>query len=418
MGLGYVGCVTSACLASLGNYVFGVDCDDFKVDMIRSGRLPFFEPGLEDLIRENVQTSRLRAGVLTSEELASTDVVFICVGTPSRADGDVDLSQIRRVCEQVVHCLEPRTRDLVIAVRSTVPPGTCESLKQSFFSGHESVYVASNPEFLREGSAVEDFFDPPFLVVGATTPKAASLITRIYSKLPTSNALVSVRTAEMVKYVCNAFHAVKIGFANEIGTLAAEWGVNPLQVMEIACRDVKLNISSAYLKPGASFGGSCLPKDLRALDFRASHLNLKLPLLGSVLTANEEHLQRSIREILALDAGRIGIFGLAFKEGTDDLRQSPVISVVEHLLRHGRYTRIFDPRISIDGIYGSNLRFALSALPQIDRLIVPSAKILVDCVDVIVITQRPTPDLAALFSKSGKPMFDFSEIPNKTLLDS
>lgn len=414
MGLGYVGCVSSACLASLGHSVLGVDRDQFKVSTIQKQRSPFYEPGLEQLIQENVAAGRLRAGSLDEAAIAEADVILLCVGTPSQANGNIDLSQLRRVCEEIAGLIRKRDRPLVVTVRSTVFPGTCESLQETVFASHPQVAVASNPEFLREGTAVRDFMEPSLLVVGGTTPEAADLVSGLYASLPVEGAVVSLRTAEMIKYACNAFHAVKIGFANEIGTLAAELGVDPVQVMATMCRDVKLNISPAYLKPGFAFGGSCLPKDLRALTFRASRLDVKLPMLESVLPANEEHLRRSIRDILALPGKRVGLFGLAFKEDTDDLRESPVITIVEHLLGKGRETRIFDPHIRLDEIYGSNLSFVVSALPHIGRLLVRTMGDLLGSVDAIVIAQKPTPAIREAIEKSGLPVLDLTTLNLKS----
>ncbi|SEB47803.1 UDP-glucose dehydrogenase family protein [Terriglobus roseus] len=413
MGLGYVGCVSSACLASLGHKVLGVDRDQYKVSTINQRRSPFYEPGLEELIEQNVSAGRLRAGGLDAEAIAQADVVLLCVGTPSQANGNIDLSQLRRVCAEIADLMQPRERPLVVTVRSTVFPGTCESLQETIFSSHANVAVASNPEFLREGTAVKDFLEPSLLVVGGTTEAAAELVAGLYDGLPVERAVVSLRTAEMIKYACNAFHAVKIGFANEIGSLAAELGVDPMQVMETMCKDVKLNISPAYMKPGFAFGGSCLPKDLRALTFRASRLDVKLPMLEAVLPANEEHLRRSIRDIFALPGKRIGIFGLAFKEDTDDLRESPVITIVEHLLGKGRETRIFDPHIRLDEIYGSNLSFVVSALPHIGRLMERTLDGLLGAVDAIVIAQKPTAETAAAIRNSGLPVLDLTKLSLK-----
>ncbi|AFL89066.1 nucleotide sugar dehydrogenase [Terriglobus roseus DSM 18391] len=413
MGLGYVGCVSSACLASLGHKVLGVDRDQYKVSTINQQRSPFYEPGLEELIQQNVAAGRLRAGSLDAQAIADADVVLLCVGTPSQANGNIDLSQLRRVCAEIAELMQPRDRPLVVTVRSTVFPGTCESLQETIFASHANVAVASNPEFLREGTAVKDFLEPSLLVVGGTTEAAAQLVAGLYDSLPIEGAVVSLRTAEMIKYACNAFHAVKIGFANEIGSLASELGVDPMQVMETMCRDVKLNISPAYMKPGFAFGGSCLPKDLRALTFRASRLDVKLPMLESVLPANDEHLRRSIRDIFALPGKRIGIFGLAFKEDTDDLRESPVITIVEHLLGKGRETRIFDPHIRLDEIYGSNLSFVVSALPHIGRLMERSLSDLLAGVNAIVIAQKPTAETAAAIRNSGLPVLDLTKLSLK-----
>jgi GDP-mannose 6-dehydrogenase len=253
--------------------------------------------------------------------------------------------------------------------------------------------------------------EPSLLVVGGSTDEAAQTVAGLYSGLPGEVTIVSLRTAEMIKYACNAFHALKIGFANEIGSLASSLSVNPEQVMATMCRDTKLNISPAYLKPGFAFGGSCLPKDLRALTFRASRLDLKLPLLDSVLSSNDEHLKRSIHEVLELSETRIGIFGLAFKEDTDDLRESPVITLIEHLIGKGRAVRIHDPHIQLDEIYGSNLSFVVSALPHIGRLLTRSLDELISSSDALVIAQKPAPAALAQISASGLAILDLTKLP-------
>jgi GDP-mannose 6-dehydrogenase len=410
MGLGYVGCVSAACFAEIGHRVLGVDRDLNKVEAVRQAKSPFFEVGLDDLIQRNVADGRLRAGALDEEALAAADVVMLCVGTPSQANGNIDLSHLRRVCDDIAALLRPRTKRLIVTVRSTVFPGTCESLLETVFAHRADVDIVSNPEFLREGTAVKDFMEPSLLVVGGSTDQAAQSVAALYAGLPGEVSVVSLRTAEMIKYACNAFHALKIGFANEIGSLASNLGVNPDQVMATMCRDTKLNISPAYLKPGFAFGGSCLPKDLRALTFRASRLDLKLPLLESVLPSNDEHLRRSIRQVLELPGKRIGIYGLAFKEDTDDLRESPVIAIIEHLIGKGRAVRIFDPHIQLDEIYGSNLSFVVSALPHIGRLLTRDIDSLVASSDTLVIAQKPTPAGLARLTASGLPMLDLTKL--------
>jgi GDP-mannose 6-dehydrogenase len=272
------------------------------------------------------------------------------------------------------------------------------------------VEIVSNPEFLREGTAVKDFMEPSLLVVGGSTESAARAVAELYDELPGEVSLVSLRTAEMIKYACNAFHAVKIGFANEIGSLASRLGVDPEQVMATMCRDTKLNVSAAYLKPGFAFGGSCLPKDLRALTFRASRLDVKLPLLESVLPSNDAHLKRSIQEVLELPGKRIGIFGLAFKEDTDDLRESPVVTVIEHLIGKGRAVKIYDPHIQLDEIYGSNLSFVVSALPHIGRLMTRSLDELIASSDTLVIAQKPVPAALDQMKASGLAILNLTRI--------
>lgn len=410
MGLGYVGCVSSACLAEIGHTVYGVDRDVHKVEAMRRGESPFYENGLQQLVEKNVSSGTLKVGALDAEVLSKADVVMLCVGTPSQANGNIDLSHLRRVCEDIAHLLQRRDKRLVIVVRSTVFPGTCETLLSDVFSRYSDVDIASNPEFLREGCAVKDFMEPSLIVVGGSSDEAARSVAQLYAGLPGELAIVSLRTAEMIKYACNAFHALKIGFANEIGSLASRLGVEPEQVMSTICLDTKLNISRAYMKPGFAFGGSCLPKDLRALNFRASRLDLRLPLLGSILASNDEHLGRSIQEVLAMPGGRIGIFGLAFKEGTDDLRESPVISLVESLVGKGRNLSIFDPHIQLNDIYGSNLNFVVSALPHIGRLLVKSLDELLETADGIVIAQKPGPAEWAKLEASGLPLVDLTRL--------
>jgi len=414
MGLGYVGCVSAACLAEIGHNVLGVDRDVFKVESISKGQSPFFEAGLESLIKQNLANGRLKAGPLTQEALQEADVVLLCVGTPSQANGNIDTSHLRRVCEDISALLTPRTKRLAITVRSTVFPGTCEGLLESAFAHSKDVDIVSNPEFLREGTAVKDFMEPSLLVVGGSQEEAAKMVASLYEGLPVEKSVVSLRTAEMIKYACNAFHAVKIGFANEVGSLASSLGVDPEQVMATMCKDTKLNISTTYLKPGFAFGGSCLPKDLRALNFRASRLDLKLPLLGSVLPSNDEHLARSIRKVFDSSGKKAGIFGLAFKEGTDDLRESPVISIIEHLIGKGRDIRIFDPHIQLDGIYGSNLSFVVSALPHIGKLLVRSLDDLISFSDTLVIAQKPPAAEAARLAASGLPVLDLTRLEKST----
>ncbi|MGA9072015.1 MAG: nucleotide sugar dehydrogenase [Terracidiphilus sp.] len=413
MGLGYVGCVSAACFSEIGHNVLGIDRDLNKVDAIRKAQSPFFEAGLEPLIEKNVAAGRLTAGVLDADALASADVVMLCVGTPSQANGNIDLSHLRRVCEEIAGLLRPRTKRLIVTVRSTVFPGTCESLLETVFAHREDVDIVSNPEFLREGTAVKDFMEPSLLVVGGSTNEAAMVVAQLYDGLPGEVSVVSLRTAEMIKYTCNAFHAVKIGFANEIGSLASSLGVNPEQVMATMCLDTRLNISPAYLKPGFAFGGSCLPKDLRALTFRASRLDLKLPLLNAVLSSNDEHLKRSIQQVLELPGKRIGIFGLAFKEDTDDLRESPVITIIEHLIGKGRAVKIHDPHIQLDEIYGSNLSFVVSALPHIGRLLTRSLDELIASSDTLVIAQKPTPAALNQMKASGLAILDLTKLTLK-----
>jgi GDP-mannose 6-dehydrogenase len=407
IGLGYVGCVSAACFARLGFHVIGVDRDEYKVGSIQAGLAPFYEPGLEEIVREAVNAGLLRASTSMREALADADVAMICVGTPSERTGNLGLDQLRRVSDDIANTLEDRTKPLIIAVRSTVYPGTCEDVVLASMRGNPLITVVMNPEFLREGVAIRDFMEPSLLVIGGDRD-GAQTVASLYTKLPVEPCIVALRTAELIKYACNAFHAVKIGFANEIGALAAELGIDGQEVMATVCKDEKLNISPAYLRPGFAFGGSCLPKDLRALNYRAARLDLKLPLLESVLRSNDEHLRRDIQTILDLGRDRLGIFGLAFKENTDDLRESPVVSLIEHLMGKGRNVRVFDPHIQLDNIYGTNKNFILSAVPHIGRLMDHSLDDLVAWAEVIVITQVPSPEVRARLEQLAIPLVDLT----------
>ena len=406
LGLGYVGCVTAACLAELGHTVIGVDRDGSKVKNIQEGRAPFYEPGLEPLVASGVRSGCLRATTSASEVLGDADIVMACVGTPSERNGNLGLDQLRRAVEEIAASLEGRSKPLTLAIRSTVFPGTCEDVVIPALARFPKVSVVSNPEFLREGSAVKDFREPSLVVVGGSDPAAVRAVAGLYDALGVEARLVSLRTAEMIKYACNAFHAVKISFANEVGALSAKLNIDAREVMTTLCHDTRLNISAAYLKPGFAFGGSCLPKDLRALTYRSARLDVKLPFLESVLPANQAHLNRAIQEILDLPAERIGVIGLAFKENTDDLRESPVVSLLEHLIGKGRNVRVYDPHIRLDSIYGTNRDFILTAIPHIGRLLESKVETVLEWADHVVLAQPPSAELTQSIRKSGRPVLD------------
>ena len=408
LGLGYVGCVTAACLARLGHKVIGVDRDAFKVESVLAGQAPFYEPGLEELIRAGVAAGRLTAATALDGALNEAGIVLICVGTPSEKNGNLGLEQLRRVSAEIAATLVGRSRPLIVAVRSTVYPGTCEDVVAAALGRSPLAAVVSNPEFLREGTAVRDFMEPSLLVVGGGDRRAVERVAALYRGLPVQPCLVALRTAELIKYASNAFHAVKIGFANEIGTLAAALGIDGAEVMHTLCQDRALNISPAYLKPGFAFGGSCLPKDLRALTYRASRLDLELPLLESVLPSNRQHLARAIQTVLDLPADRIGFFGLAFKENTDDLRESPVVTMLEQLIGKGRNVRVYDPHIQLDRIYGSNQRYLLNAIPHIGRLLDASLESMLAWAGYVVVTQKPSASMAGALAQSGLPVLDLA----------
>ncbi len=410
-----MGCVTAACLSSLGHKVTGVDRDQHKVKSVLDGRAPFYEPGLEQLVQENVASGRLSATTGIQETVAEADIALVCVGTPSEKNGNLGLEQLRRVIGEIAGTLDGRRKPLIVAIRSTVFPGTCEEIVIPQL--RSAAEVVSNPEFLREGVAVRDFMEPSLVVVGGTNRAAVERVASIYQPLGIKACLVSLRTAEMIKYACNAFHAVKIAFANEVGALSSDLGIDAQEVMSTVCEDIKLNASAAYLKPGFAFGGSCLPKDLRALVYRAGHMDLDLPLLESVLPSNDRHLSRALAAVLDLPAKRIGVIGLAFKENTDDLRESPVVSLLEQLIGKGRDVRVFDPHIQLETIYGSNRNFILESIPHIGRLMAADLNGLLNWADHLVLAQKPNSEVAAKIGKSELPVLNLvgNPVPSAAL---
>lgn len=405
LGLGYVGCVSAACLADMGHKVTGIDRDATKISNVKNGVAPFYEPGLEALVKSNVAANRLTA-TQDIHAIQDADVALVCVGTPSQKNGNLGLEQLGRVIEEVSAAVKGRAKPLVLAIRSTVFPGTCEEFVMPVFRQHPQVKVVSNPEFLREGTAIKDFVEPSLVVVGGQDEAAVEVVSSLYAPLKTVTCKVSLRTAEMIKYACNAFHAVKIAFANEIGALSARMEVDPAEVMATLCKDAKLNTSSAYLTPGFAFGGSCLPKDLRALTFRANRVDLKLPLLESAIPSNQYHLQRSIDAVMELPQARLGLLGLSFKENTDDLRESPLVSLLEYLIGKGRDVRVFDPHIQLDAIYGSNRNFILTQIPHIGRLLDSSIDQTISWASHLIVGQKLTKEMAAKVSASGLPVID------------
>jgi GDP-mannose 6-dehydrogenase len=407
-GLGYVGCVSAACLAELGHRVLGVDRDLYKVECVNAGRAPFFEPGLQEIVRATAAAGRLRATASAAEGVAQSNLALICVGTPSERNGNIGLEQLRRVVEQIAAELGQHPKPYILAIRSTVFPGTCEEIVLPAISHLPDVHAVSNPEFLREGSAVKDFRQPPLTVVGGMHAPSMETVAGLYESLGAAPSLVTLRSAEMIKYACNIFHAVKINFANEIGAVCDRLGIPALEVMQTLCQDTTLNISSAYLRPGFAFGGSCLPKDLRAVNYRASRLDLKLPMLESLLESNHQQLRRAIQRVEDLP-GKIGVIGLAFKENTDDLRESPVVALLEHLIGRGRELRVWDPQIRLECIYGSNREYILNSIPHIGRLLSSSVTDLLTWGAAhLVLTQRPSEQLRQQLADTGKPVVDLS----------
>jgi GDP-mannose 6-dehydrogenase len=403
-GLGYVGCVTAACFADLGFRVIGVDVDARKVKAILEGHSPFFEPGLEPLVAKHLATGRLSATQSTADAVRDADFAFLCVGTPSAPNGNLNLDYLRRVSSDIGTHLDGRSKPLTVVVRSTVFPGSCDEVVAPHIEPRAA--VVANPEFLREGTAVKDFMQPSLVVVGSHDRAAAERVAALYSGLPVQTSVVALRTAELIKYTCNTFHALKIAFANEIGTLSAALGLDGAEVMETVCRDTKLNISKAYMKPGFAFGGSCLPKDLRGLTYRARQLDLELPLLNSVLPSNEAHFTRAFRRIMETGTRKVGVYGLSFKPNTDDLRESPGVALIERLIGKGCDVKVYDPYIQLDAIYGQNLAFLLSSLPHIGRAMEKSLDAILSWAELIVVTQEPNADSRRILEQSPVPVIN------------
>ena len=375
-GLGYVGAVSAACLAKEGHTVIGVDPNQTKVDLINGGQTPIIEKDIGELIESAASTGQLRATTDVKEAILGSDMSLICVGTPSQMNGSLDLKYIRSVCEQIGAVLKTSDAYHVVVARSTMLPGTMRSLVIPTLEEHSGKRagvdfgVCNNPEFLREGTAVYDFYNPPKTVIGETDERSGDLLASIYSDLPGPLVRTEIETAEMVKYTDNVWHAVKVSFANEIGNICKATGIDGHKVMEIFCQDVKLNLSPYYMKPGFAFGGSCLPKDVRALTYKARTLDLDLPLLNSILPSNRAQVEKGIRMIADKNNRKIGILGFSFKAGTDDLRESPIVDVIEYLIGKGYDIRLYDKNVNIASLVGANRDFILNHIPHISALMV------------------------------------------------
>jgi GDP-mannose 6-dehydrogenase len=398
-GLGYVGCVTAACLARNGHHVTGIDISADKVSMINDRRSPIVEPGLGDLIAQVVSCGRLRATTDAVDGLRHAQVVLICVGTPSLPHGRPDLDAIERVGREIGEAIGDGPDSVAVVLRSTVLPGTTERVLLPALRGARlgalRVRVAVNPEFMREGSAIADFDHPPMVLVGSDDPAAAALVRSLYVGVSAPFVQASLRSAELAKFAANAFHGLKVCFANEIADLAAAMGADGVEVMKIFQIDRKLNVSAAYLRPGFAFGGSCIPKDLRALVWAARANDVDVPLLSSVLPSNDGQIQAAIDHILSLRKRRIGVVGLAFKPDTDDLRESPVVTLVEALIGKGCDIRVLDTNVNVARLTGANRRYIEGEIPHIASLLCDRVEQVTDHADVLVIGS-PTADAAAV----------------------
>jgi GDP-mannose 6-dehydrogenase len=415
-GLGYVGTVCAACLADRGHTVVGIDKAKGKVDLIRAGRSPVVERDIDELVAKGAQSGRLTATPDVNEAVMSTDLSLVCVGTPSRRNGALGLAAIEAVSTEIGEAIRSKTTRHEIVVRSTVLPGTTRGvvlprlIKASGKEPGRAFGLAFNPEFMREGSSVADFNTPSRTIVGALEERSSKAVLELYDGLPGGKITTDIETAELVKYVDNAWHALKVAFTNEISVVASTLGIDSGEVMDIFASDNRLNISKAYMRPGFAFGGSCLPKDLRALDYLARTRDLSLPVIGHVLDSNKMLTERGLEWILSQSKKRVAVLGISFKPGTDDVRESPYVTLVEGLSGKGRAVRIFDPNVNLADLFGANRDYLMRTLPHIAELLVANITDATDWADTVVVTS-PHPIYAAEVARLGpdKRVLDFAE---------
>lgn len=393
IGLGYVGAVTSACLANEGHEVLGVDVDPSKLNLIRQGRAPIIEADIEERIADAVSKGLLRVQDAVDESLMLSDIIFVCVGTPSAPNGSQDLTALERVSTQLGTALKGVDSRPAIVIRSTVPPGTTDSVVRPAIeaaSGKRSTVDFSlgfQPEFLREGSSVKDFYNPPFTIVGGDDA-AVNAVRELFDGFPGDFVATDIRSAELLKVACNSFHALKVVFANEIGRLGRQLGMDSRAIMKLLCLDTQLNISPAYLRPGFAFGGSCLPKDLRALLYLAKSTDVELPMLQGVLPSNALHIEHAADLVMQGNSRDVAFIGLSFKPGTDDLRESPLVALAERLIGKGYRLKIYDPAVSLAMLVGSNKRFIEETIPHIGTMMCDSLDEVLDHGPTVVVGHR------------------------------
>jgi GDP-mannose 6-dehydrogenase len=412
VGLGYVGAVTAACLAELGHAVIGVDVDRQKVDEIEAGRSPIIEPRLDELVANGRSSGRLQVTTDLASALSACDVVMVCVGTPARSDGTVNLEHVERVSGEIGRELARIQKFVAVVYRSTVPPGTVDGQlrpvleRESSLRTDDDFGVAMTPEFLREGSGVADFFEPPFIVAGVRDERTLAIITELFAGLERPTHALSIEQAESLKYACNAYHALKITFANEVGRLLGAVGVDARDVMQVFCEDETLNISTAYLRPGFAFGGSCLPKDMRALMHLARVHDVEVPMLTGILRSNESHLRLAVRRILDADAREVALLGLSFKPETDDLRESPYVELAETLVGKGVQLRIYDPIVNPERLIGANRRYIESHLPHLQEMLVSTPDAALNGARVAVVGTSDSATIRALVAARPEHVLD------------
>jgi GDP-mannose 6-dehydrogenase len=390
-GLGYVGVVSAACLVRDGHEVVGVDPNAVKVGFLRQGKSPIVEPGLEDLIATATAAGQLSAGSDAAAAVARCDVLMVCVGTPGQPNGSLDLSYVRRVVQQIGEQLADAAAYKVVVIRSTLLPGSMQSVviptleESARRKAGQDFGVCINPEFLREGSAIYDYDHPPKTVIGASDERAAAIVRELYSALNAPLLQTDLRTAEMIKYIDNSWHALKVTFANEVGRLCKAMGIDGRLAMRMFCQDTKLNISTTYLRPGFAFGGSCLPKDVRALTYQGRLLDVDTPVLSSILSSNQLHIAHALGMIRTTGRRRVGLLGLSFKEGTDDLRESPIVTLAELLIGKGYELLVYDRNVRLASLVGANRDYILNHIPHIGRLMVDRPEQLIEQSDVLVL---------------------------------
>ncbi|MBN6040475.1 nucleotide sugar dehydrogenase [Amycolatopsis sp. 195334CR] len=417
-GLGYVGCVSAACLAGRGHEVVGVDVNPVKIELISRGRAPVVEERIGELTAEVVAAGALRATTDARQAVAASDLSLVCVGTPSSPNGSLSTTFLERVAEQIGDALRDRTTRHTVVFRSTMLPGTCLDLlvpileKASGRTAGVDFGVAVNPEFLREGSSVRDFFDPPRTVIGELDAASGDVVEKLYEGLPGEVFRVAIPVAEMTKYADNSFHGLKIGFANELGAICRALGLDSHQVIDVFLTDRKLNLSAAYLRPGFAFGGSCLPKDLRGLVYAARRADVAIPILSHVLPSNTEHLQRALDLVVRTGKRKLGLFGLSFKPGTDDLRESPLVELAERLHGKGYDLRIYDANVSLSRLMGANREYIEARLPHLGQLLAGSVEEVLDHAEVCLIGCTDPDVLAALPAGDGHQIIDLVRVPD------
>ena len=420
-GLGYVGCVSAACLAARGHQVIGVDVNPVKVDLINRGQAPVVEERIGELTADVVKSGALRATTDVAEAIAGTEISLICVGTPSAPNGSLSTVYLERVAEQIGRALAEQSHRHTVVLRSTMLPGTCLDLlvpileKSSGKTAGVDIGIAVNPEFLREGTSVRDFFQPPKTVIGELDAASGDVVAALYEGLPGEVFRVPIPVAEMTKYADNAFHALKIGFANELGSVSRALGLDSHKVIDVFLADRKLNISPAYLRPGFAFGGSCLPKDLRGLVYAARRADVSVPILEHVLPSNEEHLRRAFELVVATGRRKVGLFGLSFKPGTDDLRESPLVELAERLLGKGYDLRIYDANVSLSRLMGANREYVDSRLPHLGDLLCGSVDEVLEHAEVCLVGCTD-PDVLEALPHGGDPLLiDLVRLPDAEL---